>query len=624
MTVLFSANNMPMNRLLLLGAINGVLAVVLGFFTIPPDQALWLIKHTGYWVILATTAWFVWLLCGTIRRAGASWIRDRGEWRALAVIPAGWLLLMLHEPAGFKIIMDEIMLLGTSMSMHLDKLVQTPYRGHDIQGAFIIVEGMIDKRPIFFPFLLSLGHDVFGYRPENVFWLNGLLALVLLGLVYVVGRKLAGRAAGVVGVLLLAGLPLLAQNARGGGFELLNLVMIVLTLWLCLRYAETREAPELSALCLAAVLLAQTRYESALFILPVALVVLWGWWRERRPVISWPLVFTPLLLLPVPLLHKIFQIQETSWQMFSKPGTEQPFGLEYIWPNLAHAAGFFFDTTGGQPNSLLLSLTGLLGAGFFMLHLVRKLPRWRSLEPLAAATVLFSLGLVALFVLLMGYFWGKFDDPVITRLSLPVHLLFLIFAWLVVPMFPRTRAVWVGLGLVAVGQIWAFSIPAMASHAYTLNYVHGREIEWRREFIRAHPSRDYLVIDPNSIAWITHKVSSTPPLQARLRKEAILFHQRNRSFSEIYVFQRFDVNVETGGLQLVADFDPGPDYTLEAVVERRLHPFSLSRISRVVTIQEGPTASPSTPPEGDVSTLSPQEREKAKQAYWQRWLINLP
>jgi len=25
------------------------------------------------------------------------------------------------------------MLLGTSMSMHLDKLVQTPYRGHDIQ-----------------------------------------------------------------------------------------------------------------------------------------------------------------------------------------------------------------------------------------------------------------------------------------------------------------------------------------------------------------------------------------------------------------------------------------------------------------------------------------------------------
>jgi len=38
MTVLFSANNMPMNRLLLLGAINGVLAVVLGFFAIPPTK----------------------------------------------------------------------------------------------------------------------------------------------------------------------------------------------------------------------------------------------------------------------------------------------------------------------------------------------------------------------------------------------------------------------------------------------------------------------------------------------------------------------------------------------------------------------------------------------------------
>lgn len=613
-----------MNRLLLLGAINAVLAVVLGFFTIPPAQALWLIKHAGYWVILATTVWFAWLLVGAVRRAGTGWLKDRSEWRAMAVIPAGWLLLLLHEPAGFKIIMDEIMLLGTSMSMHLDKLVQAPYRGHDIQGAFILVEGMIDKRPLFFPFLLSLGHDLFGYRPENAFWLNGLLALALLGLVYVVGRKLAGRAAGVVGVLLLAGLPLLAQNARGGGFELLNLVMIVLTLWLCLRYAETREPPELSALCLSVVLLAQTRYESALFVLPVALVVLWGWWRERRPVLSWPLVFTPLLLLPVPLLHKIFQIQETSWQMFSKPGVEQPFGLEYVWPNLAHAAGFFFDTTGGQPNSLLLSAAGLLGAGFFILHLGRTLPRLRSIEPAAAVTVLFSLGLVALFFLLMVYFWGKFDDPVITRLSLPVHLLFLIFAWLVVPMFPRARAVWTGLALVAVGQLWAFSIPAMASHAYTLNYVHGREIEWRREFIRAHPSRDYLVIDPNSIAWITHKVSSTPPLQARLRKEAILFHQRNRSFSEIYVYQRFDVEVETGRLQLVADFDPGPDYILETVVERRLHPFSLSRISRVTAVVEGRATPPAEPQGPGESPSSHGEREKAKQAYWQRWLINLP
>lgn len=622
MTVLFFTINNPMKRLLLLGMLNGVLALILGFVAIPPAQALWLMTHAGYWMILTTTVCFLWLLAGVIRRAYAGWNPVRGEWRAAAVVPGGWLLLLMHEPFGFKVIMDEIMLLGTSMSMHLDKLVQTPYRGHDIQGAFVIVEGMLDKRPMFFPFLLSLLHDLFGYRPENAFGLNAVLALLLLALVYIVGRKVAGRAAGVVGVLLLTGLPLLAQNAKGGGFELLNLVMIVLTLWLCLRYVEIREPPELSALCLSTVILAQVRYESALFVVPVALVILWGWWREGRPVLSWPFVFTPLLLLPVPLLHKIFQIREATWQMFSKPGVETPFGLSFVWPNLAHAWGYFFDTGGGQPNSLLLSVLGLVGAGFFLIHVIRVVPRLRHAEPQVAGTLLFSFGLVALFALLMGYFWGKFDDPVITRLSLPIHLLFVIFAWLVVPVFPRAQAVWSGLGVLAVAQLWCLSIPSMASHAYTLNYVHGREVEWRREFIREHPARDYLVIDPNSIVWITHQVSSTPPLQARLRKEAIRFHQRNHSFSEIYVCQRFDVDVETGRLQLVPDFDPGPDYVLETVAQRRLHPYSLIRLSRVVAIREGPAA-PLPAPEAKMPA-SPQERERVRQAYWQRWLMNLP
>lgn len=612
-----------MNRLLTLALLNGLLALVLGFFAIPGQQALWLIKHLGYWVMLGTACLFAWLLIGVIRRTERLGLRNWTDWKSAAVVPAGWLVLSLHEPFGFKVIMDEIMLLGTSMSMHFDKLVQVPYRGHDIQGAFIIVEGLIDKRPLFFPFLLSCLHDVLGYRPENAFWLNAALALMLLAMVYLLGRRLAGTAAGVAGVLLLAGLPLLAQNANGGGFELLNLVMIALTLWLGLRFAETRETPELSALCVSGVLLAQTRYESALFILPVALLIIWVWWRERRLILSWTLAFTPLLLLPVPLLQKIFQLQQEAWQMFSKPGVEEPFSLEYVWINLAHAWGYFFDTTGGQPNSLLLSILGLFAVGFLLLLLARMLPRLRTAPPAGVVAMFFCLGLFVLFALLMGYFWGKFDDPVITRLSLPLHLLFVIALWLVVPELPKPGRVWWGLNLAALLQLWGLSIPSMSSHAYTMNYVHGREIEWRREFIREHPARDYLVIDANSIAWITHLVSSTPPLQAKLRKNSIIYHRRNHSFSEIYVFQRFDLDPETGRMKIVDDYDLGPDYQLETVTERRLHPYTLSRISRVVAIRESAAAA-AKPPPAPVGSLSPAKQKELKKQYWENWLRNLP
>ena len=615
-----------MNRLLVLTILNGLLALIIGFVAVPPAQALWLVKYCGYWLMLLTAVCAAWQFGRAAKRSLQGWRLDRAEIPALASIPAGWILLLVHEPFGFKILMDEIMLLGTSMSLHLDKLVQTPMRGHDIQGAYVLVEGMVDKRPYFFPFLLSLLHDVTGYRPENAFWLNAVLALLLLALTYVIGRKLAGKTAAAMGVLLLAGLPLLGQNATGGGFELLNLFMVALTLWWGIRFAETREVPELSALCLSGILLAQTRYESALFVVPVALIILWVWWREKRPILSWTLAFTPLLLLPVPLLQKVFQLRQTSWEMFSQPGAEQPFSPGFIVVNLAHAWAYFFDTTGGQPNSLLLSVLGLLGLAFLLLHLIRTLPRLRETSAPVGAASLFSVGLLGLFGLLMCYFWGKFDDPVITRLSLPLHFLFVLAIWLVVPTFPSATKVWRGLLVLTGIQLWAFSIPSMASHAYTMNYVHGREVTWRREFIDQHPLRDYLVIDPSSIFWITHRVSSTPPVQAKFRKEALIFHRRNHSFAQIYVYQRFDVDETTGRLKLVEDFDPGPDYVLETVVERRLHPYSLSRISRVVDIKEGASApADKVPrPEVRVPALTDEEKQKLKQAYWDMWLRNLP
>ena len=74
----------------------------------------------------------------------------------------------------------------------------------------------------------------------------------------------------------------------------------------------------------------------------------------------------------------------------------------------------------------------------------------------------------------------------------------------------------------------------MARHDYSLDYYVGREMEWRREFIAAHPERDYLFIDNNSIIWITHKVSGTPMQQANQKKDIIAFNLRNRIFSAIY------------------------------------------------------------------------------------------
>ena len=148
-------------------------------------------------------------------------------------------------------------------------------------------------------------------------------------------------------------------------------------------------------------------------------------------------------------------------------------------------------------------------------------------------------------------------------------------------------------------------------------------MEWRREFIAAHPEKDYLFVDNNCIIWVTHLVSGTPIKQARDHKENIIFNFRNRIFSALYVFQRFSIEPATGRPVVQSDDDLGPDYQLETVWERRFTPLTVSRISRIVSIREGPTTAP-VHLLSPLEKLSPEEREKIRQSYMDNFIKRLP
>ncbi len=613
-----------MDRRLVLFLLNAALAVVLGFVTFTPDHALKAVIYGGYWAMLLLTVLFGRSLFRLIRETPLRKInwRNRPRW-PVALIAGCGVLLLVHETYGFKILMDEVMLLGTSMSMHFDKTALVPMRGHDIQGAFQLMAGQLDKRPLFQPFLVSLLHDLTGYRPENVFVLNTVLTFVLLTLTYLTGCRISGRGAGAVAVLLLTSLPLLAQNATGGGFELLNLVMILSTLLLGMRYMKRRDGASLEAFGLSGILLAQTRYESVLFLLPVGLTVLWVWWSDRRPVLTWVVAAMPLMLLPYALHNKVFSVRESSWEMASQPGHDKPFSFSFVPDNIGHDLNFFFNTTGDQSNSLVLSILGFGALLFFFLWTYKTLRNLRAAPPARAALAIFAVGFVAHTLLLLCYFWGKFDDPVIRRLSLPLNLFLTIAVVTVAAEINWGGRIWRILAVVVGAGLFAHSLPAMARHGYSLEYYVGREMDWRREFIAAHPERDYLFIDNNSIIWITHLVSGTPVKQALDQKSNIIFNFRNHIFSAIYVFQRLSVDPETGRETVQGDDDLGPDYQLETVWERRFTPLTVSRISRVVSIREGPTTAPvRTPP--PLEKIPPAEREKIRQAYMDNFIKRLP
>lgn len=613
-------------RVWLIGVL-GFGALLAGRWLIPSTAAVEVVAKTGYWVILAAFAVFVRALWAVVRPVVTGWRPSRGDYGAVVAILLSGGVWLAHERQGFKILADEVLLLGTSMVMHEEREVAYPARATDVRGPFEFTHRVVDKRPFFFPFLTSLVHDVTGYRATNPFYVNTVLGFVFLGLVYLLGWRVAReRWAGVFAVLLFGGLPLMAQQAMGGGFELLNLVMLSGVLLLAWRYADAPDESSLESLCLAAVLLAFARYESVLMIFPVVAVVLWGWSRTGRVILTWPVIVAPIFLLPYVLQNRVFEANQSAWELASKPEAGAPFALHYVPDNLGHALGFFFDVSGYQPNSIFFGAVGLAALPFFALLISRALRGGRETASADWVLGVIALGWFLIGALLMAYFWGQFDHPVIRRLSLPVHLLMAVGAVAVGARMFRSARGWQWASGAAVLALVLQGIPSMVRQAYAWEYTPGIEMAWRQNFLREHPQKDYLFLDRDSVFWIVNRVPATAIAQAVARKEGIAYHLRNRSFSAMYVFQRFNVDQETGALTVEPADDLGADFELEPVIQRRVATLHLARISRITAIREKGTvvAREGAAPVTSGPTLTKEDLENAKAQYLEKWIKELP
>jgi hypothetical protein len=192
----------------------------------------------------------------------------------------------------------------------------------------------------------------------------------------------------------------------------------------------------------------------------------------------------------------------------------------------------------------------------------------------------------------------------------------------VLEQFPRPAVSRVLLGIAVLAAI-VQGVPSMAAHAYNQEYLAGLETAWRCKFIDDHPQKDYLMVDNDSILWVSHQISSTPVEAATGRRAALVFFRRNHVFSDMYVFQRFTIDATTGKKTIRDGDDLGPAFVLEPVREESLQLLTLSRISRIVDITDGDKVLTKPEPDRTV-TKNKDEMEKERQAYFENYLKQLP
>ncbi|MCS6245266.1 MAG: hypothetical protein H2172_15645 [Opitutus sp.] len=613
------------NRALLLLIVLCLLVLALGRWLLPPGLALNAVISLGYWwtlaaVILAGVSfWRLFQQCAVVNRPTGLTVV------VILAVSACW---HAQERFGFKVLSDEIVMLGTSQNMHLGRDVGYGIRATDVRGPFELLQCVLDKRPLLYPFLVSVLHDWTGYRPANAFWLNAGIGVGFLVLLHGLGAKIGRhRSAGHVAVLIAGGIPLLAQQASGGGFELLNLTLLTAWLWQGITYLEDVDGVRQDAFVLTAVLLACTRYESLLYLVPTALLVGFAWRRSRTILITPATVLAPVLLLPSLWLHATFDVDAGRWEMASK-GADSVFSLSYVPDNLGHAAAHFLATDGYQPNSLVFGVLGLLALPLFLLWSLRVWRAPRQAAPADLALAWSCLGLWGGSALLMLYFWGQFDHPVIHRLSLPTQLLMLVALLVVLGrMVPYRQWLWKAAALVAIATLLGWSLPVMAKNAYGHTYTPGLAYAWREQFLHQIAERQVLVIDRDTQFWITQKIAATPVAQAEVRKEGIAFHLRNRSFADIFVFQCFKYDEATGIEAVYPEDSLSPAFELTPVAQLRLTIGHMARISRVTAIREGDkvVAQPTWPtPTRPAVNLPAEQTEAARRAYMDNWIKQLP
>lgn len=576
-------------------------AIYLGFFAWDGQQAYFIVRSYGYLSILITVILLsvnLWdnLILGGLARRGvvfdpaliASFLRRYSRQSIVIVVLSMWLIY--SQEWGFKTVMDELVLAGTSLEMHYNKLAGSVVRGYEIEGVFQVWGTHVDKRPLFFPFILSILHDFTGYRALQGVYFNLFLTPIFLTLVYICGSRFWPKYGGYLSVGLIVSVPLLAICATSGGFELLNLVMILLAGLATLRFLRDSSVLNLNLMLLLFVLLAQVRYESVLFVVVAGIAILFVWFRDRRILISWTLVVTPLLLVVYGLQRILMAQNAHYWQL---DDDRSAFGLNYILENLKHASGFFFNHGATQPNSLFLSLLFCFACVVVLYYILfRKNDCWIGCRICRGVFIGFSAVIVFNYLLTMSYHWGQLDDIAATRIALPFILLqvFVVcyaFSLLSLGQISRT-CLYLFIFICVLGQSRSY----MAQTNYQPWAIKKAQLEYMAEVaIDAGKHGNPLIISQPHTAVLLEKCSGALGGVVLDDPQKIAFHMELHTFTDFLIVSLVPTKyVPLEKHELLSEASELGKYyestfEMEVLDQKQLNEYCYVRLSRILRVK---------------------------------------
>ncbi len=529
--------------------------------------------RSATWFLLLAT-FLLWLQTLLPQRFEFSWAdlaRKHGLALAVAML-LGLGFTLVSEPR-FRIFNDEIHLAAVSFSMYYEQSVLVAWESLRTLGNYEIVTQFVGRRPLFFPFFVSLVHTVSGYRADNVFVVNALSAAMSLFIFYGVLQREFDRFWGMMGMVFLASFPVLITCTTSGGFEVFQLLFLLLSFWLFQRFLRERNTRDLERLGLTLVILAQIRYESPLWVLCFGAVLIGILRAKDYRALSYRSAILPFLFLPILWQRRL----ATQRGDFGVRNGESFFALDRIPANLGHAWDYFTRQEvwyGSVPPVFYLALAGLAYAAYRL---------WRDRGSLRADRVsllaLLALCVLTQSIVVFSYYWGNLTVIFASRFG----ILFLpILAVAAVSLLAALARHWnlprSYVGVAAVGLIVAYWPFAAETHAASQT-VAIHDYHQNLDYLDEHfPDRNNLIIFDTPYWYVVQGWGVVSGEYANTHREELLGRLETHAFPNILVIQQVryeDERPSDDSVHLDAR------WRLETLYEAQVSEEVYTRVSRV-------------------------------------------
>ena len=419
-------------------------------------------------------------------------------------------LIFVSSPPRFKILADETNLIGVSMMMHEKRSATLPLEGFHTDYKDSNFLTVTDKRPLFFPFLVSIVHALYGYAATNGFVLNFAVSCVILFLIYLTTIRILPNPYGWIAVLLAAGTPIYMINVTSSGFETLNLLFLLLYfLFLIDAVQSNGEYRRIELLLLTTLLLAQCRYESAVFIFITAVCLLPLMLKSKFfSHMSYLGCSIPVFLIPLLWQRKLFltQIEFNKIEHETFEYASDTFSLGNLWSNFDDNVFVLLGLNPHYGYTPILAIAAIVGVYLLIKSYISK----DSVEMPPLLMIVTLISAIILFLIISSFFWGNFGLKMDNRLSL-IFLPFLVWS-AVYALYRFQNKIPTRLStfmILAAGFylmfFWSYGSQQRLVNNLSLQYEYNRVLEYMEQH---YPKRGHTVIiaeQPN--LYIIHEYS---------------------------------------------------------------------------------------------------------------------